>query len=198
MTHGALPTTVLLLIISSASLMFVLAVTYLSQRLRGRKFLDYGLHKEQWPSWKVLVLLIFWSLVYQLVQQFANDNLLALLFPVTSNSLSIKSVPELLFFLLVAFTGGGLREELFYRAYLMNKLTELLPKAKCSLWIAAALQIGLFAHNHMYQGYLGVFETGLSASVFTLVYLRTRSLWNAVLFHSFYDVWGILAIYLGS
>jgi membrane protease YdiL (CAAX protease family) len=195
LTHGALPATELILIITSVSLIFVLSVAYLSQRLRGKKFLDYGLHKAQWPSWKVLGLLIFWSLIFQLLQKFAIEKL-SLFFNVTSNIPPIKSAAELFSFLVAAFAGGGFREELFYRAYLINKLTELLPKAAWSLWIAAALQILLFAYNHCYQGYLGVFQTGISAIVFTLIYLRTRSLWNAVLFHSVYDFWGILAIYL--
>jgi uncharacterized protein len=195
--NGALPVTLVILIVTTVSLVFVLLATGLAQKLRGRGFLDYGMGKDIWPSLKVISLLAFWSLILQVVQTLAIEKPAGYFFHIFLTLPPIKSVEALLYFLVVAFVGGGFREELFYRAYLMGRISEMLPRANWSLWVAAAIQISLFAYGHVYQGFLGVFETILTAIIFTLIYVKTRSLWNAVLFHSFFDVWGILAIYLG-
>jgi membrane protease YdiL (CAAX protease family) len=128
---------------------------------------------------------------------YAIDKPAVQLLHITVNIPPVKSLAALFYFLVAALLGGGFREELFFRAYLTNKLTELLPKADWSLWAAASFQILLFAYGHNYQGYLGILETGILGIICTLIYLKMRSLWSAIFFHSFFDVWGILAVYLG-
>jgi hypothetical protein len=66
-----------------------------------------------------------------------------------------------------------------------------------AMWAAAAIQIVFFGLSHSYQGTTGVIETAISGLVFTLIYLRTRSLWYVIIMHGFWDLFGIVALFLG-
>lgn len=198
---GVLPVTGLWFIISTVSFVFVLLITYFSQKLRGQKFVDYGLGKEKWPGRKTLFFLVFGSLIMQLISVYGIEKPAAYFFHVSVNVPPVKSIEALLFFLVTGIIGGGCREELFFRGYLINKLTQMLPANRWDrAWnvrIAAVFQILLFSYGHIYQGWLGAVESVLFAAIFTMIYLRTGSLWSAVIFHCLADVWGILAIYFG-
>ena len=191
---AATPVTILILLITSISLVIVLAVTYLSQKLRGKQFKAYGLGLDRLPDLKMLGLLFLGSLALQALDVFVIEKIAVNIFHSSLNTVEMKSTQELLVFILVGFIGGGLREELYYRGYLINKIALCFPE-KIGVWIGTIFQIALFAANHTYQGAVGIFETALGATVFSLIYLRTRSLWNAVIFHGLFDLSGILAIY---
>ena len=191
---AATPLTILILLITSISFVLVLAVTYLSQRLRGKQFKAYGLGFDRFPNLKTLGFLFLGSLVLQALDVFVIEKIATNVFHTSLNTPEIKSTQELLAFILAGFIGGGLREELYYRGYLINKIAVCFPE-KYGILIGTIFQIMLFASNHTYQGVVGIFETAIAALVFSLIYLRTRSLWSAVIFHGLFDLSGILAIY---
>lgn len=196
LTHGALSTLQLWLLITSISLLVVIAMTYFSQRLRGDKFSDYGLEIAKVPSAKTAGIILGLSLLWQIICTFGIEKVAILYFHQPLNLPPVKTLQDLFVGIIMSFTGGGFREELFFRGYLINKISKLLGSAPWTIWLASVLQIMLFAQGHIYQGITGVIETALSAIIFTGVYLRSRSLWQSILFHTLYDIFGFIAIYL--
>lgn len=196
LTKGALSTGAIFFIVTSVSLVFVLLLTYFSQKLRKRSFLEYGLYKNQLPSWIFVGQLILWALGIQYICVYLIEKPADYFFHLKVDFPPITSVESFVFFLLTGIFGGGLREELFFRGYLMTKLQELLPQKNWSVVIASFLQIIFFTYLHLYQGIVGLVENLFLAVLFTLIYLRTKSLWCAIFFHIFIDIWGITGIYL--
>ena len=110
------------------------------------------------------------------------------------------AVPDL-FSLLVAFAlsfiAGGLREELFFRGYLISRIRNAFGPRSWATPAAAGIQICLFGYLHSYQGPVGIIATGASAVAFTAVFLVTGNLWVSIMLHGFYDAAGFVLLYLG-
>lgn len=181
--------------LSFSSLCLVLLTTFFSQALRKRDFLDYGLRKEQWPDFRTFGLLSFYAMILSFAFLFIEISAehyfhLKVDFP------AITSLNSYIWFLFTAIIGGGIREELFFRGYLLNKINLLLPATNAGLWIASIIQILFFCLAHLYQGPLGTIEAFIMAIIFTVIYLRSKSLWNAIIFHSIVDIWGFTLFYL--
>ncbi len=80
---------------------------------------------------------------------------------------------------------AGFCEEFLYRGYFIWALAPWL-----GWWGAAALSVALFAVGHAYQGWNGVFRTGIVGALFTLVVATFNSLWPAILLHAVLDLGG--------
>lgn len=84
----------------------------------------------------------------------------------------------------VSFTAGFCEETLF-RGYIMTRIREI---GKFSNWtipvIVSSIAFGL---PHAYQGIGGLIVITSLGVVFALVYIRTKSLWPAVIAHSLLD-----------
>jgi membrane protease YdiL (CAAX protease family) len=94
--------------------------------------------------------------------------------------------PSATLMLLSGVTGGILSpfaEELFFRGYLQNLLQH-----RWGLWPAIALSALLFGLGHI-QG--AVYAT-LGGVFFSLIYVRTGSLWPGTLLHGLYNIVGML------
>ena len=84
-----------------------------------------------------------------------------------------------MFFCLVT----GYREELFYRAYLLTRFSELGLAAP----LAVAASSILFAFGHMYQGIGGVAYALVQGVVFSFVFLRKKNLHTLAAAHAIYN-----------
>jgi membrane protease YdiL (CAAX protease family) len=84
----------------------------------------------------------------------------------------------------------GYREEFFFRAYLLRRLDQ----AGMPSWAAIALSTALFSAGHLYEGIIGIALAACLGALFSLVYLRQRSLHVIAIGHGLYNA---LALCLG-
>lgn len=181
--------------LSISSLCLVFLISFFSQALRKRDFLDFGLRKEQWPNFRTIGLLSFLAMILEFAFLFIEISA-ERYFHLKVNFPAITTLNSYIWFLFTAIIGGGIREELFFRGYLLNKIKQLLPASKAGLWTASMIQILFFSLGHLYQGPLGTAVAFIMATLFTMIYLRSKSLWNVIIFHSMIDIWGFTLFYL--
>lgn len=103
-------------------------------------------------------------------------------------------VQHILFYLVVAFV-----EEIVYRGWALNALSRFMTNSK-----AIVLSVVFFMLLH-WPAYLikycrtGVFETAsfilhsivvlATGTIFSIVFLKNKSLWTPLLLHAFFDIW---------
>jgi hypothetical protein len=92
--------------------------------------------------------------------------------------------------------GGG--EEMVFRAYLMNRFTDLFGRSAIG-WSAALLASSvIFGAAHTYQGITGMLTAGIVGFLLGGVYLfRKRNLWPAMICHALVDTTFFTIVYLG-
>jgi membrane protease YdiL (CAAX protease family) len=88
---------------------------------------------------------------------------------------------ELRLFMLVSLT-AGVCEELYFRGYFLAYLN-----AYVGWWPACVGVVVWFGLGHVYQGLLGVVQTGVAGAVFLGIRLISGSLWLSMLFHAGFD-----------
>ena len=84
----------------------------------------------------------------------------------------------------------GYREEFFFRAYLLRRLDQ----AGMPSWAAIALSTALFSAGHIYEGIIGIALAACLGALFSIAYLRQRSLHVVAIGHGLYNA---LALCLG-
>jgi membrane protease YdiL (CAAX protease family) len=105
----------------------------------------------------------------------------------------------LLMWLAISWIVAAFGEEIVYRGYFMNRITDLIGKTRSGWVVSLILSAILFGLIHHYQGTSGMVSTGISGLVFGILYLATkRNLWTAILAHGAYDTVGFLLIFLGK
>ena len=86
---------------------------------------------------------------------------------------------------LVSFT-AGFCEEIAYRGYLMTRLRILL---KNKTWLIPTIMSAIFfGIGHVYQGWAGFIIITVYGALFSLLYIRTGSLWPCIIAHSIQDL----------
>lgn len=94
-----------------------------------------------------------------------------------------KSNNERLWFALVAIS-AGLCEELVFRGYGL-RLLHSMGLVGITLLVVSALVFGLV---HIYQGVLGVIMTAVMGAFLAIIYIKTGSLWWAIIAHAILDL----------
>ena len=91
--------------------------------------------------------------------------------------------------LLGLFFTGTVLEEIFYRGYLIERLTSLTGKT----WLAGIVSWIAFTSVHVkFFGIGPTFEAGIFAAGLVLVYLRERSVWPCMVVHGLNDAFAYL------
>jgi len=86
---------------------------------------------------------------------------------------------------------AGVCEELLFRGYLMNFLSQYLP-----VYGAVLLSSLAFGLPHIYQGPLHVIRTAVMGLVMALVYLATDSIFIPIVLHALLDIYGGILAYI--
>lgn len=108
------------------------------------------------------------------------------------------NLPVLIVSLILTWTEAAFIEEMFFRGYLFNRLTDLFGRKRLGILSALVAQAVLFALGHTYQGVSGVLDTALAGLLIGILYLRGRgNLWLPILTHGIIDTIGFLLIFLG-
>ena len=111
----------------------------------------------------------------------------------TSRQAQIGSLGNLVYFLpqtdkelraayLLSVTAGVV-EEIVYRGFVLWCLFLYFPD-----WLALVISSVAFGLAHIYQGWAGVFKTGVLGLVLAMIYVGTGTIWVPVIIHALIDV----------
>lgn len=91
--------------------------------------------------------------------------------------------------LFVLFLTGTFVEEIFYRGYIIERVTELTGRR----WVAGTISWLTFTLVHIRFFGLGpTLEVAVIAAVLVILYTRTKSIWPAIIVHGINDIFGFL------
>jgi uncharacterized protein len=108
------------------------------------------------------------------------------------------NLPVLLAAIGSVFVTSGFGEEMIYRGFILERMTNLFSSFKNAPIIAVFTQAFIFGLIHSYQGLSGIIGTGLAGLLFGLVYLKMgRNLTMLIFFHGFVNTLNFTAIYFG-
>ena len=98
----------------------------------------------------------------------------------------------------VSWLSAAFPEELLYRGYILNRLTDVLGRTTAGWAVAAALVSVAFGLAHGAQGVTGVLDNVLAGVLFVVLYLTSgRNLWMPILAHGMIDTSSVVMLYLG-
>ncbi len=176
-------------------LLAILSLLYFDLRSRGKTFADIG-----WPArplWRDVLLGLLAGLVWMAIQY--------VLIPATGGadrpdiqgmlSMYDGSIPGLFSFLALGVLGGGIAEELFFRAYFIGEGKTIADKPAKGLRIAAFFSILVFALTHMPVSLLDWVDIMIPTVAYTLLFLYTGRVTASIVAHSVYNALAILFVY---
>jgi membrane protease YdiL (CAAX protease family) len=90
-------------------------------------------------------------------------------------------------------------EEVIFRAFLINRISELINGTKYSSVIAVILSSIFFGLIHYQWGPMGMFQTGCMGLTMGIFYVKLKKrLWILILAHAYMDTLLLVQIYLAS
>lgn len=99
--------------------------------------------------------------------------------------------------LAIVLFSAGVAEEIFFRAYLFERLGRVLGGSRASLAAIVVLTTSLFALAHYQgQGVPGVEQAAVTGAVFALMFARWKQIWIVMIAHASFDVAAVMLIYL--
>ena len=176
-------------------------VGWASLRFRHLSWRNVGLKRpDKWLPTIGLALLI--GIGYQILDTVAISPLLQTL---TGKSVDLSqysflkgSLPALLLFLILTWTEAAFIEEMFFRGYFFNRLTDFAGNDRLGVIIALVVGSLIFGAAHAYQGITGVLDTFLAGLMLGLLYLfARRNLWLPILTHGILDTIGFIILFAG-
>jgi membrane protease YdiL (CAAX protease family) len=108
------------------------------------------------------------------------------------------SAATLVAWLAVSWTVAALGEELAWRGYVLNRLTDLLGPRRAARAASAAVVAVLFGLAHLGQGATGVLDNVLAGGFFATAYLVSgRNLWVPIVAHGVADTTSFVLLFAG-
>lgn len=189
-------------IIPFSSTPFVLLFGWLMIWLRGVGWRDLGLRRP--TSWRSTLLLgVAIGVGYQYFSLYVTEPLIARL---TGQLPDVSQFAPLIgnkFFLILSiilsWTLAAFGEELVFRAYLMNRVADLVGPRRAGWLISLIVASIIFGITHLYQGISGIIVITITGLLLGALYLATgRNLWVPIIAHGVNDTVGFLLIFLGK
>jgi membrane protease YdiL (CAAX protease family) len=173
-------------------------------KIRGSSWREIGLARPQ--SWKrtvlygvgVLLALLVMNIVLQVIAINLPGAEVAPIDQSRFNPLEGNLVIFLLFVLL-SWTTIAFGEEMFYRAFLITQLQEVVPTSKLGKVFVLFASSLIFGLVHWVEGPLGVMTTFAMGLILGAVYLRSgRNLWITIIAHGLVNTIRFLFLFLGA
>ncbi len=95
---------------------------------------------------------------------------------------------------------AGPAEELFFRGYLISRLSDILGRSPLALCMSICLPALIFGLGHVYyQGWRGLFVTGtIGLTLGVLFLLYRRNIWPLMIAHAAFNSMVFTALYTGA
>lgn len=183
-----IPTTVVLLVVSSASLW-----------LRGQRWRTVGLRRPAlWP--RTLLIGIGVGTAIQLVSSGIVTPLLRGHRPPATGGFDLIRGDFLLFVisLVLMWLLAAFGEEMVYRGYLLNRLADLFGTTQRRWAASLLLTTAVFSLAHWPDGLFTMLEAAVTGLIFGgLTLWQDRNLWPAIIAHGVSNTIALTLIYLG-
>ena len=163
----------------------LLLLFYWMPKVEHRKLDSIGFSKFRWSYiWVSIIAYIVYFLISAGLEFGLN---LAGMQGLRDLSPTLKSYGFPLLFGL--FLTGTFVEEIFYRGYIIERVTELTGRR----WVAATISWLTFTLVHLRFFGLGpTIEVAVIAAVLVILYTWTKSIWPAIIMHGINDIFGFL------
>jgi membrane protease YdiL (CAAX protease family) len=173
-------------------------------KLRGTAWLQIGLARPQ--SWKRTLLLGIGTLIALFIMNTAIQVIAinlpwAEVAPIDQSRFNLLegNLAILLLGVVLAWTTIDFGEEMFYRAFLITQLEDVLSNTKLGITLVLLVSSAIFGLVHWIEGPLGVVNTFAMGLLFGAVYIRSgRNLWITIIAHGLANTIRFLFLYLGA
>lgn len=184
---------------------FMLFLVWIGIRLRGQQLSDFGLTFKR-VSMKDSLRIFLTSLMVCVLG--AAGYMLGTLvmanisgMPESADMSVYEYLHNNIFMLILTLTGvyivSSFGEEVVYRAFLINRITELVSDTRYGQMAAVLISTVIFGLVHFEWGPTGMVSTGLMGVVFGICYLKLKNkLWILVLAHAYLDTILLVQVYL--
>jgi membrane protease YdiL (CAAX protease family) len=186
---------------------FILIYIWAGLKLRGESWKDFGLTFKS-ISWRegmkvfLLSLLVFiLALTGFIIGSIVMANITGI--PENANMGGYGYLKDNIGMLLLTLAGvyivSSFGEEVIYRAFLINRISELGQGTKKSTIIAVILSSIIFGLVHYDWGPMGIVQTGFMGLALGICYIKLKKrLWILILAHAYMDTILMIQIYLAS
>jgi membrane protease YdiL (CAAX protease family) len=180
---------------------YLLALGWLSMRLRSQRWRDIGL---SFPSnWRRLLLMgAAAGIAMELIELFATQPLLVAVtgkYPDLSDFRDlIGNVRLLLLIVAGSWIVAGVGEELVWRGYILNRVADLLGRGRLGWAMSIGIVSVVFGLAHYYQDWTGIMENSIDGALLALLYIACgRNLIAPIVAHGVTDTLDSLIIFSG-
>ena len=180
---------------------YLLALGWLSLRVRGLGWRSVGFTRPQ--NWlRTLQLGLLAGLAIEGLELFVTQPLLVHLtgkYPdLTELGQARGNFNMLLLLLAATWSLAAFGEELVWRGYILNRVSDLVGRSSVGIALALTIVSVAFGLAHADQGLTGVVENIIDGALLGLLYLLAgRNLWLPIVAHGMTDTVDSLLLYLG-
>ncbi len=194
------------LVVGAANILMILYI-WAGLKLRGESWKDFGLTFKH-LSWKQGLKTIMLSLLVALLGAagflfgsvvMANITGIPEAADMTGYNYLKDNFPMLLLTLGGVYLSSSFGEEVIYRAFLINRISEIGKKSKSATIAAVILSSIIFGLIHYQWGPMGMVQTGFMGLAMGICYIWLRKrLWILILAHAYLDTILLVQLYLAS
>ena len=185
----------------------MLFLVWMGLRIRGESCAAFGL-RWKWRGWKVAGKIFLQSLlvcIIAVVGMVLGSILMANItgVPESIDASSYDYLKDNLGMLALTLVGvyivSSFGEEVIYRAFLINRVSQLVGAGKSGRIIAVIFSAMVFGLVHYSWGPMGVVQTAFMGLALGICYLLfKRNLWILILAHAYMDTILMVQLYLSS
>jgi len=186
---------------------FMLILVWMGIKLRGQKWSDFGLtfgrikFKESLRIIMLSLLVCILGLLGFILGSIIMANITGM--PESADMSIYEYLHNNIFMLILTLCGvyivSSFGEEVIYRAFLINRITELGLDSKYGKMATVVISAVIFGLVHYEWGPTGIVSTGFMGLVMGIFYMKfKKKLWILVLAHAYMDTILLVQIYLTS
>jgi len=187
--------------------LIMLAMIWTSLKLRGQTWSDFGLTfkavslKQGLKIFGLSLLVFVFGISCYLFGAVIMANISGI--PESADLSQYNFLKDNLMALLVSLIGvyfiSAFGEEVIYRAFLINRISELTQSTKFGATIAVILSSVFFGLIHYEWGVVGMVQTGFMGLAMGICYIKLKKrLWILILAHIYMDTMLLVPLYLAS
>jgi membrane protease YdiL (CAAX protease family) len=180
----------------------------LGLKLRGETWKDFGLTFNS-VTWKEGFKVFLWSLLVFLLAItgfIIGSIIMANITGIPEGSADMSgyaylkdNVGMLILSLVGVYIVSSFGEEVIYRGFLINRISQMGLDTKKMQWLAVIISSLIFGFVHYEWGAMGIAQTTLMGLALAICYIKLkRRLWILILAHAYMDTILIIQMYLAS
>jgi uncharacterized protein len=182
-------------------ILVVLALASMRWRQRAWDWAALGFKRPK--SWNRLLLIAVSAAALRIVLgEFVIEPITSQFWPPIKPPSGIDEIrghlSVLLTYLPIIWIFAGIGEEVGYRSFLLEKLSDMFGGNRAADVLGVLGSSVLFGLGHYYKGAAGILDSGMAGVILGVAYLMSgRNIWTCVLAHGFIDTAGLIAAYMG-